>query len=539
MGTIRPDRGLGEDLIGGICVPEPKSSHESTHRGARLEPPGPPWRAHLPEGMDPERLDLLAAGSLPAAWRRLAEAGPERPALWAEGRGWVSRGELAAAGARVAGRLRRAGLAAGDRVLVSAATSMDLVVAYLGALRMGLVVVPVNTAYREREVAHIVGDAAPAAAVVDDPERGRWARRAAGGDLLVTGPEVGLPDGDPPPLDGSAAGDPALLCYTSGTTGAPKGAVLAHGNLLASAEALRLAWRWTPGDRLVLALPLFHIHGLGVGLHGTLLAGASAVLLPRFEVDAVLDAARDHQATLFFGVPTMYARLAGSPRAGELGRLRLCVSGSAPLPPTVFERLAERAGQRVLERYGMTETIMNVSNPHDGERRAGTVGLPLPGVELRLAGGTDGEVLLRGPNVFPGYWGNPEATAEAFDPDGWFRTGDLGSFDERGYLRIEGRSKELIITGGYNVHPREVEELLLEHPGVAEVAVVGAPSEEWGEQVAAFVVPADPSAPPGHDELLAFAAERLAGFKRPRVVHYVEALPRNALGKVMKHELRP
>ena len=526
MGTIRPDRGLGEDLIGGICVPEAKSSHG--------------WRAHLPEGMDPERLDLLAAGSLPAAWRRLAEADPERPALWAEGRGWVSRGELEAAGARVAGRLRRAGLAAGDRVLVSAATSMDLVVAYLGALRMGLVVVPVNTAYREREVAHIVGDATPAAAVVDDPERGRWARRAAsGGDLLVTGPEVGLPDGDPPPLDAAAAGDPALLCYTSGTTGAPKGAVLSHGNLLASAEALRLAWRWTPGDRLVLALPLFHIHGLGVGLHGTLLAGASAVLLPRFEVDAVLDAARDHQATLFFGVPTMYARLAASPRAGELGRLRLCVSGSAPLPPTVFERLAERAGQRVLERYGMTETIMNVSNPHDGERRPGTVGLPLPGVELRLAGGTDGEVLLRGPNVFSGYWGNPEATAEAFDPDGWFRTGDLGSFDDRGYLRIEGRSKELIITGGYNVHPREVEELLLEHPGVAEVAVVGAPSEEWGEQVAAFIVPADPSAPPGRDELLAFAAERLAGFKRPRVVHYVEALPRNALGKVMKHELRP
>jgi malonyl-CoA/methylmalonyl-CoA synthetase len=459
MGTIRPDRGLGEDLSGGNHVPETKSSQG--------------WRAHLPEGVDPERLDLLAAGSLPAAWRRLAGTGPERPALWAEGRGWLSRGELAAAGARVAGRLRRAGLAAGDRVLVSAATSMELVVAYLGALRMGLVVVPVNTAYREREVAHIVGDAAPAAAVVDDPERGRWARRAAG------------------------------------------------------------------GDRLVLALPLFHIHGLGVGLHGTLLAGASAVLLGRFEVDAVLDAARDHRATLFFGVPTMYARLAASPRAGELGRLRLCVSGSAPLPPTVFERLAERAGQRVLERYGMTETIMNVSNPHDGERRPGTVGLPLPGVELRLAGGSDGEVLLRGPNVFSGYWGNPEATAEAFDPDGWFRTGDLGSFDERGYLRIEGRSKELIITGGYNVHPREVEELLGEHPGVAEVAVVGAPSEEWGEQVAAFVVPADPSAPPGRDELLAFAAERLAGFKRPRVVHYVEALPRNALGKVMKHELRP
>jgi malonyl-CoA/methylmalonyl-CoA synthetase len=496
------------------------------------------WQAHLPPGVDPAELDLLAAGSLPAAWRRQASEDPGRPALWAAGPGWRSRGDLDAASGRVAGRLRRAGLAAGDRVLVSAATSMELVVAYLGALRMGLVVVPVNTAYREREVAHIVGDARPRAAVVDDPERGEWARKAAGGDLLVAGPEVDLPDGDPPPLDRGGPADPALLCYTSGTTGAPKGAVLAHGNLLASAEALLLAWRWTAEDRLVLALPLFHIHGLGVGLHGTLLAGASAVLLPRFDVDAALDAARDHQATLFFGVPTMYARLADSPRAGELGRLRLCVSGSAPLPPTVFQRLAERAGQRVLERYGMTETVMNVSNPYDGERRSGTVGLPLPGVELRLAGGDQGEVLLRGPNVFGGYWGNPEATAAAFDPDGWFRTGDLGSFDERGYLRIEGRTKELIITGGYNVHPREVEELLLEHPGVAEAAVVGAPSEEWGEQVAAFVVPADPAAPPDRDELLAFAAERLAGFKRPRILRYVEALPRNALGKVLKHELR-
>jgi malonyl-CoA/methylmalonyl-CoA synthetase len=353
----------------------------------------------------------------------------------------------------------------------------------------------------------------------------------------MVAPEVDLPDGEAPELDVAGRGDPALICYTSGTTGAPKGAVLRHGNLLASAEALRLAWRWVQDDRLVLALPLFHIHGLGVGLHGTLLTGASAVLLPRFDPDAVLDAARDHEATLFFGVPTMYARLAGSPRVGELASLRLLVSGSAALPPTVFERLAERAGQRPLERYGMTETVMNVSNPHDGERRPGTVGLPLPGVELRLAEG-DGEVLLRGPNVFDGYWRNPEATAEAFDADGWFRTGDLGSLDERGYLRIEGRSKELIITGGYNVHPREVEELLLEHPGVAEVAVVGTPSEEWGEVVTAFVVATDPGDPPDEDELLALAAEQLAPFKRPRLVRYVESLPRNALGKVLKHELR-
>ena len=497
----------------------------------------PAWAVHLPEGMDPDAVDLLAEESLPAAWRRRAEAAPERPALWAAGPGWLTRDGLEEASRRVAGRLHRAGLAPGDRVLCSAATSMELVVAYLAALRLGLVVVPANTAYREREIAHVVGDAEPRGAIVDDPRRGEWARAAAGGDLLVVAPEVDLPDGEAPELDVAGRGDPALICYTSGTTGAPKGAVLRHGNLLASAEALRLAWRWVQDDRLVLALPLFHIHGLGVGLHGTLLTGASAVLLPRFDPDAVLDAARDHEATLFFGVPTMYARLAGSPRVGELASLRLLVSGSAALPPTVFERLAERAGQRPLERYGMTETVMNVSNPHDGERRPGTVGLPLPGVELRLAEG-DGEVLLRGPNVFDGYWRNPEATAEAFDADGWFRTGDLGGLDERGYLRIEGRSKELIITGGYNVHPREVEELLLEHPGVAEAAVVGTPSEEWGEQVTAFVVPADPGAPPDREELLAFAAERLAGFKRPRVVHYVESLPRNALGKVLKHELR-
>jgi malonyl-CoA/methylmalonyl-CoA synthetase len=497
----------------------------------------PAWAVHLPAGTDPGAVDLLAEESLPAAWRRRAEQAPDRSALWSTAAGWLTREELEGASRRVAGRLHRAGLAAGERVLCSAATSMELVVAYLAALRLGLVVVPANTAYLEREIAHVVGDAEPRAAIVDDPARGEWARKAAGGDLLVVGPEVDLPDGEPPALDLAGRGDPALLCYTSGTTGAPKGAVLSHGNLLASAQALRLAWRWTEDDLLVLALPLFHIHGLGVGLHGTLLAGASALLLPRFDVDAVLDAVRDHRATLFFGVPTMYARLAASPRAGELAALRLLVSGSAALPPTVFERLAERAGQRVLERYGMTETIMNVSNPHDGERRPGTVGLPLPGVELRLAE-PDGEVLLRGPNVFGGYWRNPQATAEAFDADGWFRTGDLGSLDERGYLRIEGRSKELIITGGYNVHPREVEELLLEHPAVAEVAVVGTPSEEWGEVVTAFVVTADPGDPPEEGELLGFAAERLASFKRPRLVRYVESLPRNALGKVQKHELR-
>jgi malonyl-CoA/methylmalonyl-CoA synthetase len=369
--------------------------------------------------------------------------------------------------------------------------------------------------------------------VVDDPDRTAAVRRAAGADLLVVGPDVDLPDGTAPALDQAGPADDALICYTSGTTGVPKGAVLSHGNLLAGAEAVRLAWRWDEADRLVLALPLFHVHGLCIGLHGTLLAGASAVLVPRFEAGAVLDAATDHDATLFFGVPTMYARLAASPRAAELGRLRLCVSGSAPLAAALFERLAELSGQRVLERYGLTETLMNASNPYEGERRPGTVGLPLPGVLLRLA--SDGEVLVRGPSVFTGYWRDPDATAAAFDPDGWFRTGDLARFDERGYLRIEGRSKELVISGGYNVHPREVEEVLLTHPGVAEAAVTGTPSEEWGEVVTAWVVADGP--PPAPDELIAFAAERLAPYKRPRLVHYLDALPRNALGKVQRHKL--
>ena len=340
----------------------------------------------------------------------------------------------------------------------------------------------------------------------------------------------------PPLLDAVRPEDPAILGYTSGTTGTPKGAILSHGNLLASSESVRLAWRWTADDRLVLALPLFHIHGLGVGLHGTLLTGASAVLLPRFDPDEVLDAVAAHDATLFFGVPTMYARLAGSPRLSELGRLRVCVSGSAPLPPAVFDRLADGSGQRILERYGMTETGMNVSNPYDGERRPGTVGFPLPGVELRLA--KHGEVEIRGPNVFCGYWGRHDATAAAFTDDGWFKTGDIGEHDPDGYLRLVGRARDLIITGGLNVYPREVEDVLLEHPAVSEVAVAGTPDPEWGEIVTAWVVPSPAATPPEEAELARFASDRLARFKCPRRVLFVDALPRNALGKVLRHELK-
>ena len=474
----------------------------------------------------------MTSTSLPAAWAGVWARSPSSPTLFDRRHGWITAGELEAATRRVAGRLRTAGLEPGDRMLFSAESSLELVIAHVAALRAGIVVVPMNTAYREREVGHIVGDARPRAALVDDQDRARWIRAAAGAETLVVGPGVDLPEGDPPALDPPAPDQPALIGYTSGTTGRPKGAVLSHGNLLAGSESVRIAWRWTEADRLVLALPLFHVHGLCVGLHGTLLAGASAVLLPRFDVDAVLDAAGEHRASMFFGVPTMYHRLASSSRVGELAALRLCVSGSAPLPAELQLALAERGGQQVLERYGMTETLMLASNPYDGERRPGSVGLPLPGVELRLS--DEGEIQVRGPNVFGGYWERPEATAESF-VDGWFRTGDLASVDPDGYIRILGRSKELIITGGLNVYPREVEEVLLAHPDVAEVAVVGTPSDEWGEVVTAFVVPADDRH--GEEPLLAFAAEQLAPFKRPRQVRFVDTLPRNALGKVLKHEL--
>ncbi len=501
------------------------------HRGA------PDWSRHLAPGVRAESVDLLARRSLPAAWARTWSTAPDARAIH-DGDGWITAGELDVRSRGVAARLARAGLRTGDRIVMSAEASGNLVVAHVAALRLGLVVVPVNGAYREREITHIVTDCAPAAALVDSPERGAVIAAATSAPIVVTGPTVDLPDGPQPRLDESGPDDLALLCYTSGTTGAPKGAMLSHGNALASCEALRLAWRWTAEDRLVLALPLFHVHGLGVGLHGTLLCGAAAILVPRFEPDAVFDAARTHRATLFFGVPTMYARLADSERVGELANLRLCVSGSAPLPAELHERLEARAGIRVLERYGMTETIMNVSNPYDGERRAGTVGFPLPGVELQLGDGGDagpGEILLRGPNVFPGYWHQEAATAAAFTADGWFRTGDIGARDPDGYLRIVGRSKELIISGGFNVYPREVEDVLRAHPGVADVAVVGQPSDEWGELVVAVVVPADP--PVTEAALLEYAAQELAPYKRPRRVRFVDELPRNALGKVLRHQL--
>ena len=374
-------------------------------------------------------------------------------------------------------------------------------------------------------------------------------------------PRTGQPQGIAPTMeDGSAyawlpcgaampgAEDPAVIGYTSGTTGRAKGALLIHRNLTANVAAVTAAWHWTDRDCLLLTLPLFHAHGLMVGLHGTLFSGASVVLRQKFDAADVCSILhKDAGITLFFGVPTMYARLlTEAERQGVPAHLpRLFVSGSAPLSPQLFNDFARVFGQSILERYGMTETIMNLTNPYEGERRAGTVGGPFPGQQARvvdvrtrlpLAAGEIGEIEVRGPHVFVGYWQRPDATAEAFSCDGWFKTGDLGWCSSDGYYTITGRARELIISGGYNIYPREVEDVLETHPAIAEVAVLGLPDSEMGEQVVAVVVPRQGHAPTAH-ELIVFCREQLASYKKPRRVVFVDTLPRNALGKIQKHLL--
>ncbi|HXX89838.1 MAG TPA: AMP-binding protein [Acidimicrobiales bacterium] len=529
-----------------------------------------PWRDHLPPGSSIDTPDLTARGSLPTAWAGVWGAHADRPLLYDAGAGpdarWVSAARFEEQTRRAAARFAELGLEAGDRVVWSMGSSLAAAVVNIGALRAGLVVVPANRLYTERELGHIVADVRPAAAVVDDPPRARWIEDASASAVPVLGPDLQVLRGVVPvdaaraaAVDAAPGDAPALIAYTSGTTGAPKGAVLTHANVLANSESVSLTWRWQPEDRLVHALPIFHGHGLCVALYTSLLVGASVVLLPSFDVDGVLDASDAHGATLFFGVPTMYHRIAASGRARELSRLRLAVSGSAPLAAELHGALERDAGTRVLERYGMTETLMTLSNPYDGERRAGTVGFPFPGVDAWIGeepppdaavarepagtgvdagtdAGTDAaEILVRGPTVFAGYWERPAASAERFAGSGWLRTGDMGSVDADGYVAIRGRRTDMVISGGYNVYPAEVEDALLAHPAVREVAVTGTPSDEWGEVVTAWVV-ADGPAPPAGD-LLAFAAARLAPYKRPRQVHFVDALPRNAMGKVVRGAL--
>ncbi len=493
------------------------------------------WNLH---GFSAETQSLTRAESLPKAWVNNWEKNSSAPVLSSATEPWLHGDEVLERTAGIAAYFHQRGVRVGDRILMSTPPCVGLVLAHIAALRLGAIVVPVNTAYTAAEVEAVAAQARPVFAVLDDPSRLP--------NVASVGPDFsdfafGTPSSDAPALDLATREDPALLMFTSGTTGKPKGVVLSHGNILASAEALRIAWQWTPEDRLVLSLPLFHMHGLGVGIHGTLLAGASAVIVPKFDVTTILDVVREQHASLLFGVPTMWGRFAESPRVFELARLRLCVSGSAPLSPDVFRALVEHGKQNILERYGMTETVMNISNPYLGERRAGSVGLALPGVEIRLGGELaltaldPGEILLRGPNVMRTYWENPGATIAAFDDEGWFLSGDIGQFDADGYLSIVGRSKDLIITGGFNVYPREVEEALLLHPAITECAVAGIPDAQWGETVVAYVVTHDSVS---EQSILDHAAVHLARFKQPRSVRFLDSLPRNALGKVVKSELR-
>ncbi|MYW07893.1 AMP-binding protein [Streptomyces sp. SID2563] len=458
----------------------------------------------------------------------------------------LTHSELARVTDALAARLTGAG-----RVAVWATPTAHTVVAVVAALRAGVPAVPLNPKTGERELAHIVADSAPSLVL------------AAPGDVLPPAlaglarlnvttappdpePAAALPEPDPE--------SPALVVYTSGTTGPPKGAVLPRRALAASLDALEDAWGWTADDVLVHALPLFHVHGLILGVLGPLRRGGSVRHLGRFSPEGV---ARElgAGATMLFGVPTMYHRLAealadpdaSAGLAKALAGARLLVSGSAALPVHDHERIAAATGRRVIERYGMTETLMNTGVRADGAPRPGTVGPPLRGVELRLVEedgtpltGADaiGEIQVRGPNLFTGYLNRPDATAAALTDDGWFRTGDMATLDPDGYVRIVGRkATDLIKSGGYKIGAGEIENALLDHPGVREAAVTGEPDADLGERIVAWVVPADPAAPPTAGELADHVAAQLAPHKRPRTVRYLDALPRNDLGKIMKRAL--
>jgi malonyl-CoA/methylmalonyl-CoA synthetase len=448
-------------------------------------------------------------------------------------------GELDSRSNRLAQLFLKKGLATGDRLCVYLVNGVEMIDIYLACVKLGVIFVPINILYRDREISHILSDAEPRALISDESvvtgvplwTPSELSREAAGMEDTRAGAHL---DGD----------SPAGIIYTSGTTGTSKGAVLTHNNFAANTVNLLVCWRITEADRFLLALPLFHVHGLGNGLHSWLVSGCRMRLLERFEHQTAAATFLDFRPTLFFGVPTIYVRLLGIERttAREIGGfVRLFVSGSAPLPAQVLEEFRDLFGHTILERYGMSETIMNISNPYEGERRPGTVGFPLPGVSVRLLNhelqpvsvGETGEVYLRGPNVFVGYWRREDATRDAF-VDGYFRTGDLATRSPDGYYTLSGRKSDLIISGGFNIYPREIEEFLQEQEEIAEAAVVGLADRMRGEVPVAYVVMAETI-----DIALieARCREKLASFKVPRAFIPVEKLPRNAMGKIQKHLL--
>ena len=425
-------------------------------------------------------------------------------------------GEVEERSNRVANALAARGFVKGDRLCVYLPNRLELIDLYLACVKLGVIFVPINILYRDREMAHIVNDAEPREVIREENLETLHHESAA---RPVT------------PLDGDT---PAAIIYTSGTTGTSKGAVLTHNNFLANTVNLLTNWQITSADRFLLVLPLFHIHALGNGLHCWLASGCRMRLLERFDHRTALEEFERFQPTLFFGVPTVYVRLLDTSVdvARQIGaRMRLFVSGSAALPSHVFARFRELFGHAILERYGMTETFMNLSNPYVGERRPGTVGFPLPGISARIE---EGELLIRGPNVFAGYWRRADATAAAFTSDGYFRTGDLAAVSDDGCFTLLGRKSDLIISGGFNIYPREIEEFLLEQPGISEAAVVGVPDEVRGELPIAFIVGEFDAA-----DLERRCRAAMASFKVPRRFERVDAIPRTALGKVQKHLLKP
>jgi len=502
-------------------------------------------------------LYTILAGGFPADRSKIALETPDLLYTW---------DDIDRASACLANLLASLGLPEGARVAVQVEKSPEALLLYLATLRAGFVYLPLNTAYRENEVAYFLGDAEPAV-VVCASKNLEWVRRVAdqAGTRHVytldedrSGTLLDAAGGMSQSFDAvpRRAGDLAAILYTSGTTGRSKGAMLTHGNLASNAQVLHRYWGWRGDDVLLHMLPIFHVHGLFVASHGALLAGARMIWLPRLDVEQALRYLP--RCTVMMGVPTYYVRLLADPRFNRAAcaRMRLFISGSAPLLMETFSEFQQRTGHTILERYGMSETVMLTSNPYDpaaGERLGGTVGKALPGVQVRvvddagaaLGAGEIGNVQVRGPNVFAGYWRMPEKTREEFTADGWFRTGDVGRWggDSGGrevpgdYLSIVGRSKDLIISGGYNVYPKEIELLIDEMPGVSESAVIGVPHPDFGEAVVAVVVPRAGASV----DTAAMQAElkaRIANFKVPKQIHLIEQLPRNTMGKVQKNVLR-
>ncbi len=482
-------------------------------------------------------------------------AGREAALLHLPDGGRISGDGFARMIARSANALNSSGLKPGDRLAAQIPKSPEALAVYGAAVAAGVIFLPLNTAYTAEEVAYFIDDSG-ASLLLADPENAQMLTpiaRRSGARLMTlgadgTGSFAELAAAQPETFAAVARSpdDLAALLYTSGTTGRSKGAMLTQRNLLSNAEVLVRSWGFGPNDTLLHALPIFHTHGLFVATNVSLLSGGSMILLPGFDIDAVIGALS--RATTMMGVPTFYTRLLSDARFDRdiVGHMRLFVSGSAPLLAQTHDAFAARTGHRILERYGMTETNMNTSNPLDGERRAGTVGHALDGITVRITDpdsaaelpqGETGMIEVRGPNVFSGYWGMPDKTAEELRPNGFFITGDLGRLDSDGYLHIVGRQKDLIISGGYNIYPKEVEQLLDAADGVAESAVIGVPHPDFGEAVIGVVVPA-PGRTPDPQAILDTLTNRLARFKQPKALITLDALPRNTMGKVQKNTLR-